>query len=501
LQVAASSGNPAVLEGALISGIEWATATELTAALVRREVSSRELLATYLDRADRLSSSVNALVTVDESAVVRAAAADEALARGEVWGPLHGLPVTVKDSLETAGLRTTAGAPEYAHHVPDRDAVAVARLRAAGAIVFAKTNLPPYAGDYQTHNPIFGATRNPWNLERAVGGSSGGSAAAIAAGISGLDLGSDLAGSIRIPAAYCGVFGLRPSYGIIPTRGHVPGPPGSLAEADVATVGPLARGAADLDLALSVLAGPDTIRAVAWRLELPTPRASALTDYRIAVWLDDEFCPIDTDVLRVLGNNVDAVDRAGARIDPGARPCSLRDATGVAQQHIQATISGAYPSEEYERLRVIAEAADPEDESAPVRRARDVTASVRAYGLAREARAQLEARFAEFFTHFDVLLCPVTPSTAIPHDHEPDMEARRIVVNGLSRPYRDQAVWSSLAGVVGLPAVVLPAGLAADGLPVGLQVIGAHLQDRTVISVAAHIAQLNGGFLRPSALH
>jgi amidase len=481
--------------------IEWASATELTAALVRREVSSRELLATYLDRVDRLNPAVNAVVTLDDSAVMQAAAADEALARGEVWGPLHGLPITVKDSLETAGLRTTAGAPEYAHHVPGRDAVAVARLRAAGAIVFGKTNLPPYAGDYQTHNPIFGTTRNPWNLERTVGGSSGGSAAATAAGLSGLDLGSDLAGSIRIPAGYCGVFGLRPSYGIIPTRGHVPGPPGSLVEADMGTVGPLARDAADLDLALSVLAGPDAIRAVAWRLELPTLRTSSLRDYRIAVWLDDEFCSIDADVLRVLGNAVDAVAGAGALVDPAARPCSLRDAAGLAQQHIQATLSGAYPSEEYERLRLIADAAHPEDDSAPIRRARDVTATVRTHGLAREAKAQLEARFAEFFTRFDVLLCPVAPTTAIPHNPEPDMEARRIVVNGLSRPYRDQAVWSSLAGVVGLPAVVLPAGLAGDGLPVGLQVIGAHLQDRSVISVAAHIAQLTGGYLRPSAVH
>jgi amidase len=173
--------------------------------------------------------------------------------------------------METAGLRTTAGAPEYTAHVPARDADAVARLRAAGAIIFGQTNLPADAADCQTFNPIFGTTRNPLNLERAVGGSSGGAAAAVAAGLTGLDLGSDLGGSIRNPAGYCGVYGLRPSYGIIPTRGHVPGPTGSLAELDMATVGPLARRAADLGLALDVLAGPDAARSAAWRLDLPPP--------------------------------------------------------------------------------------------------------------------------------------------------------------------------------------------------------------------------------------
>ena len=231
------------------------TATDLTRALRRRELSSRELLQAYRTRTDRLNPAINAVVTWDDRAAETAAAADDAAVRGELWGPLHGLPITIKDSLETAGLRTTGGAPEWAHHVPTRDADAVARLRSAGAIVIGKTNLPAYAADSQTYNPLFGTTNNPWNTERAVGGSSGGSAAAVAAGLTGLDLGSDLGGSIRNPAGYCGVFGLRPSHGIIPTRGHLPGPPGSLAEVDLATVGPLARSAADLGLALDVRPG------------------------------------------------------------------------------------------------------------------------------------------------------------------------------------------------------------------------------------------------------
>ncbi|MEA2462101.1 MAG: amidase [Actinomycetota bacterium] len=472
------------------------TATELIRALCRREVSSRELLQTYRTRIDELNPVINAVVTWDDRAAETAAAADDATARGELWGPLHGLPITIKDALETAGLRTTAGAPEWARHVPARDADAVARLRSAGAIVIGKTNLPAYAADSQTFNPLFGTTNNPWNTDRAVGGSSGGSAAAVAAGLTGLDLGSDLGGSIRNPAGYCGVFGLRPSHGIIPTRGHLPGPPGTLAELDLATVGPLARGAADLGLALDVLAGPDAAQSVAWRLDLPGPRADTLAGYRVAAWLDDDYCSVDADVLRVLGAAVDAVAATGAKIDTTARPCPLRAAERLAQQLIQAVFAGAYPAPEYERLQNLAATASPADDSAPVRHARNVTARVRDLAAAREAKAQLSARCAEFFAEHDVLLCPITPTTAIPHDHQSDVDARRIIVNGQPRPYGDQIPWASLAGLCGLPAVVLPAGLAR-GLPVGLQIIGPRLEDRTVIDVAARIAKLTGGYLTP----
>jgi amidase len=470
------------------------TATDLTRALRRREISSRELVELYRTRIDKLNPAINAVVTWNDRAAETAAAADDATARGERWGPLHGLPITIKDSLETAGLRTTGGAPEWAHHIPRRDADAVARLRSAGAIVMGKTNLPAYAADSQTYNELFGTTNNPWNTARAVGGSSGGSAAAVAAGLTGLDLGSDLGGSIRNPAGYCGVFGLRPSHGIISTRGHLPGPPGSLAEIDLATVGPLARSAADLALALDVLAGPDAAQSVAWRLDLPAPRAETLRGYRIAAWLDDDYCPIDADVLRVLGAVVDAVAAVGAKVDTSARPCSLRTAERLAQRLIQAEFAGAYPQPEYERLQKVAGTAGPADDSAPVRHARNVTATARDLSAAREAKAQLAARCAAFFTDHDVLLCPITPSTAIAHDHQPDVDARTITVNGRPRPYGDQIPWASLAGLCGLPAVVLPAGLA-HGLPVGLQIIGPRLEDKTVIDVAARIATMIGGYV------
>jgi amidase len=479
--------------------LPWAAAVDLLTAIRRREISSRELLELYLDRIDRVGAAINAVVTLDvERARARAADADRATVRGESWGALHGLPVTVKDCLETAGVRTTAGAPELADHVPARDADAVARLRGAGAIVFGKTNVPTYAADCQTYNPLFGTTNNPWDLGRAVGGSSGGAAAALAAGLTGLELGSDLGGSIRNPAGYCGVYGLRPSYGIVPTRGHIPGPPGSLAEIDAATVGPLARSAEDLDLALGVLAGPDDAHAAAWRLELPAPRAQSLAGYRVAAWLDDEYCTVDAEVLRVLAEAVDAVRAAGARVDDGARPCTLRDAERLVQQIVQSAFSGAYPAEHFDRLVEIAADAGPEEDSPRVRHARNVTARARDLGAARERRAQLTADCARFFRDHDVLLCPITPTAAIPHDHRPDVDARRIVVNGRERPYGDQIPWASLPGLCSLPAVVVPAGLTPDGLPVGLQVIAPFLQDRTAIDVARRIGELIGPLVPPA---
>src|SRR5690606_37586313 len=213
---------------------------------------------------------LNAIVATDiEAARERARAADAALAAGESWGPLHGVPITIKDTFEVAGMPTTAGAKELRDHRPSSNAVAVQRLLDAGAIVFGKTNVPLYAGDLQTYNEVYGSTSNPWDLHRTPGGSSGGAAAALAAGLTALELGSDIGGSIRTPSHFCGVCGLKPSYGIIPSRGHIPGPPGTLSEADISVTGPMARSVDDLELALDILAGPDTPAAKGWRLELP----------------------------------------------------------------------------------------------------------------------------------------------------------------------------------------------------------------------------------------
>jgi amidase len=469
------------------------SATELTAALRRRDISSRELLDHYLTRIADDAGAVNAVVTLDlERAMAAARTADDALAAGAPTGPLCGLPMTVKDTLETAGLRTTSGAAELADHVPTLDADSVARLRAAGAVIFGKTNVPPYAADFQTANDLFGVTTNPWDPARTPGGSAGGAAAALAAGHTGFETGSDLAGSIRIPAANCGVYGLKPSHGLIPTRGHIPGPPGELGEPDLAVLGPMGRGAADLGLGLDVLAGPTSSAARAWQLRLPGPRGAELTDYRIAVTLDDPYASVDYTVLEVLTGAVAALGVAGARVEEVSLPIPLDHSDSLFQQLLAGLTSQFQPDPVIEFFQAVAHGADPEDDSALTRWARWVTQPVREWQLARERREHLIVRWADFFTDYDVLLCPVSPLAAIAHDDNPEPALRTIVVNGEPRTYLSQTVWPGLATVAHLPAAAVPVGQTRDGLPVGIQVIGPALEDRSVVDVACRLEEVLG---------
>ncbi len=274
------------------SEIHHLSATALATAIRARRISSREALEALVARIDRHDRALNLVVTLDlERARRDAAAADEELARGKLRGPLHGLPMTIKDSFQTAGLRTTSGAPELGEFVPQEDAVPVARLRAAGAVIFGKTNLPIYAGDVQSYNAVFGQSNNPWDVTRSPGGSSGGSAGALAAGFTPLELGSDIGGSIRNPSHCCGVVGHKPSFRLVPAQGQIPGPPGTLTQADIAVAGPMARSVEDLEVALDILAGPDDWEAVGWQLALPPPRHQRLGDFRLAAWIDDEHLP------------------------------------------------------------------------------------------------------------------------------------------------------------------------------------------------------------------
>jgi amidase len=444
--------------------ITTAPATHLVRALRQREISSRELLEQFVARIEQLNPALNAVVTLDlDAARAAATAADQATARGHDIGALHGLPITIKDSLETAGMRTTAGATDLAGYVPGRDADAVARLRAAGAVIFGKTNLPTFAMDWQTYNPLFGTTNNPWDLTRTPGGSSGGAAAAVAAGLTALELGSDLRGSLRQPAHNTGIFTLKPSFGLIPVRGHIPGPPGTLSSPDLAVLGPLARSAEDLDLALDVLAGPDAAMATAWRLRLPAARGRTLRDYRMAVWLDDAVAPVDSAVLDVLSSAVQELRHAGAHLNDAARPVDLAESNAVFEKLFQAAVSPG--------------AAD--------------------WNYTNEHRHQLRAQWQRFFRTFDVVLTPVSPVAAIQHDQTGDPNTRTITVNGEPRPYVDQSIWTGLAGSSYLPAAVAPVGRTAGGLPVGIQVIAPYLEDRTAIDVARHIERVTGGYSRP----
>ena len=479
--------------------LPFRSATELAAAVRGKEISSTELVECYLDRIQALNPGLGAVVTVAaERARSEAGEADRRLARGEEVGPLHGLPVTVKDCLETAGLRTTCGAAELAGYVPGHDAEAVGRLRRAGAIITGKTNLPAWASDCQSYNELFGTTSNPWDASRTLGGSSGGAAAAVAAGLCAVELGSDLGGSLRIPAACCGVYALKPSYGIIPVHGHIPPPPGTLAEMDIGVLGPLARSAADLDLCLTVLAGPDPVEAAGWRLELPASPARDLRAWRVAVWPDEPGWPLDRAVAERLKAAADALAAAGMRVEEG-RPVNLDQSLDVAQQLIQGQVAGFLPEPDFAALTARAARLDPQDQSPPARFARNITQSARQLAQAKQQQRALRASWARFFGHHDILLCPAMRTTAIPHDHTPDVDMRVITVNGEPVPYADQFAWVQAVGVAYLPAAVAPAGIAADALPAGIQIVGPYLHDRTVTAFAQTLAGLIGGFTPPPA--
>ena len=484
-----------------MTDLAFRPATALLAALERKETSSEELLRLYLARIERLHASVNAVVTLDaDRAVAEARACDAERARGELRGPLHGLPVTVKDSFETEGLLTTSGgSPELMAHVPKRDADLVARLKAAGAVVFGKTNLSTQAMDIQTYNAAFGTTNNPWDATKTAGGSSGGSAVAMSAGLSALEAGSDLGGSIRIPSSFCGVFGHRPSFGIVPTRGHVPGPPGTLAAPDLETAGPIARSADDLDLAMRLLAGPDDAHGVAWRLVLPPPRRKGLSEYRLAAWIDDPAAPVDAALRERLEAVIEELRAAGAEVDTEARPgFTLADNARLFMRVLYGSMSAGLPDGQFEKLCARAAALAPEDDSFRARLTRDTAQTHRDFELAREARERRRAQWAELFTRYDALLCPAFPTPAFPHDQSPDFARRTLAVNGEPQPYLGTLLgWPALSGLSSLPGTAAPVGFTRDGLPAGIQVVGPFLEDRTAIHVAKLVADVSGGYVRP----
>ncbi len=476
----------------LTSDLGFASATDLTAAIRAGRLSSREILDVLLERVASLDESVHAVTALDtERARKEADLADAEAQRGESRGPLHGLPMTIKDSYQTAHLRTTCGAPEYADFIPRVDAVPVARLKAAGAVVFGKTNLPIWANDTQSYNELFPTTNNPYDPERTAGGSSGGAAAALAAGFTPLELGSDIGGSIRGPAATCGVTGHKPSYGIVPFVGQIPGPPGTLTEADLAVAGPMARTVDDLELGLDVLAGPNDWNSTGWQLRLPAPRHSHIRDYRVATWSEEESAPIAQSVARGLEDAARALEDAGATVHREQRPdFSFDYAVRVYLQLLGAAQAGGYSPEEIEAMAAVPEEGDG---LAPGHYAQ----RHRAWLSANERRLQMRRKWHQYFGNVDAVLMPALPTPAIPHDHSEPQAARTIDVDGASRPYLEQISWAGLTGVAWLPGTVVPVAATADGLPIGIQVVGPFLEDRTSLFVARFLERSLGGFRRP----
>jgi amidase len=429
----------------------------------------------YLERIGRLDRAVGSVVTLDgDGALAAAREADRRLGQGAPVGPVHGLPMTVKDALETRGMRSTGGASELADNVPDADAPAVARLRAAGAIVVGKTNVPRFSGDMQSFNELFGTTNNPWDLGRTCGGSSGGAAAAVASGLTSCELGTDFGGSIRIPAHCCGVYGLKPTWGVVPQGGCIYDLEGVLTHADLGTVGPLARSADDLELLLSVLAGPADTDALAWRLTLPEEPRDRLADFLIGVWFDDQFCPLEREYRLLFAAAADAIARCGARVEE-QRPIEFEPAFEVYWTLLAASSA--------------ADAAHLDSDHEPIAHAE--------YLRLAHQRECLAAEWARYFERYDVLLCPVVACPAFEHDHGEDMPARTVRIDGRDRPYLEIARWIGVPGVARLPVAVVPIGLTAGGLPVGMQVVAPAYRDRRAVRVAGLIGELVGDIGTP----
>jgi amidase len=462
------------------------SAVELAAAIRDREISSTEALDHFVERIRELDGPVNSVVHWDlERAGSAALAADAAVAAGDDVGPLHGVPMTIKDSFQTAGCVTTSGSPELSDHVPTEDAWPVARLRGAGAIPFAKTNLPLFADDIQSFNEVYGTTNNPHDLDRTPGGSSGGSSAALAMGFTPLEIGSDIGGSIRVPAHYSGVMGHKPSYGIVPGHGQIPGMPGTLTQADLAVVGPMARTVDDLELGLDVIAGPDRWMSPAWTLDLPPSRANDVADFRIAAWIDDEACPVDADTRRVLGDTVDALTDAGGRVDAEARPgFTLSKASTVYGELLFAALSGGVPKDRLDEM------ARNDADTATGWIMRSSAARHRQWLSNNERRLQIRERWSEFFSDFDAILLPVHPCPAFAHDHSMPQFERTVSIDGVDRSYLDLWTWIAPAGIGALPATVVPVGTSSDGLPIGVQIVGPFLHDRTTLQLARVVSQL-----------
>jgi amidase len=454
----------------------FAPAHELARSVREGEISSRELLDAFVDRVERLNNTVNAVVTLDlERAQAAAARADEALARGDAVGPLHGLPVTIKDAIATEGIRSTGGAVELTDHVPSTDAVAVARIKAAGAIVFGKTNVPRWSGDLQTYNEIFGTTNNPWAFDRVPGGSSGGAATSVACGFTSFEIGTDIGGSVRIPSHCCGVFGLKPSFGVVPQRGYLDHVGGGTTDADINVFGPIARSARDLDLLFDVIAGPVDEEAVGWRLQLPPARFDGPAGLRVGVWFDHDAGPIDREYRALLGASADRLADAGAKVEDAHPPVDFAEQVELFTTMILPAIS---PSMDDDLQEVL-------------------SGTHRQWLRAEERRIALRRVWAEWFEHYDLLLCPVMSTPAFAHQQDDDFMTRTIAINGEPRPYPELVSWTGLIGIAGLPSAVPPIGRTEAGIPVGMQMVGAYLRDRDAIAGARIAETVLGGFSPP----
>jgi amidase len=472
--------------------LDFATALQAAEAIQKKQVTSHELTQRVFQRIDKYNPRLNAFTyQLREAALAQAKQADAALAQGRKLGIFHGVPVTVKESYAVAGHPCTWGMPEFRNSKAPRNSEVVARLLGAGAVLVGATNVPTGLADWQSYNPMYGQTNNPWDVKRSPGGSSGGSAAALAAGLGYLSVGSDIGGSIRVPAHFCGVFGHKPTLDLVSMAGHLPGgAPGLPGFSTLLAVGgPLARGAKDLLAALTLLGGPVGWDAKAWEWQMPEPRARSLKEFRVGYVIDDPIAPPTPEVKAVLENVIERLRRAGVKLKQGW-PEGLKPAELLAcyRFHLDAFFFSSSPPEEQERLR------KSFSERGKTPAGLSPFAEWQQQNLRRLAfRAQWQA----YFEQTDVFLSPVAFSAAFPHDHSEPQEKRTIATSAGPRRYMEMLNWIAAPTLTGCPATIAPVGRGTDGLPVGIQIMGPFWEDATPITFADLLSRELGGFVAP----
>jgi amidase len=482
------------------SALPFRTAKQLAAAIRKKKIGCLELLDLYLERVEAHNPSLNAIIAMDiEGARKRAKAADKAVKAGKKLGPLHGVPMTIKESYNVVGFPTTWGVPALKDNRPKSNALVVQRMLDAGVTLFGKTNVPLLLGDYQSYNDIYGTTNNPWDLSRTPGGSSGGSAAALAAGLTGIEAGSDIGSSIRNPAHYCGVFGHKPTFGVVSSKGHAAGDWASPG-ADIAVVGPLARGADDLEIAMDVMAGLDEIDSRGLKVALPRAAKKTLREFKVAVLLDDPHAEVDQSVQDEIQKLADFLGKKKVKVSTTARPAfDTADMHEVYMKLLNAAISGRMQDDEYNARREAAAKIPADDRGTLAQFVRGTVLTHREWLALNERRHRMRLAWDAFFQDYDIMLCPVTASAAFPHDHDPNRATRTIIVNNKKVPDFDQLFWAGYSGVTFLPASTAPIGQTTDGLPIGVQIVGPQYGDYTTIAFAKLLEQEYRSFVPPPA--
>jgi amidase len=482
-----------------MTSIAFKPALEMGKLLRKKKISAMELLGECLTQYARHNDRINAVILTDLTrARAMATAADKRLAKGKALSPFDGVPMTIKESFDWAGHPSTWGDPALIDNIPKTNAVALDRMLASGAVVYGKTNVPLALADWQSFNAIYGTTSNPWDVTRSPGGSSGGAAAALASGMSALEIGSDIGASIRNPAHYCGVYGHKPTYGIVPYRGHLM--PGSVSVSDITAAGPMARSAHDLTAMLALLAGFDGAGARAKVLKLPKPQAKSFKALRVAIKLNSTASEVDQayqDRIVALG---EFLKKRVKKLSYEAVP-AFSDAEACVNfiTLLRATSTKRMSSAEIENAASKAKALDPADMSYVALMTRAFGLSHGAWLKANEQRHRMRLQWEAFFADWDVMLCPVAASAAFPHDHVGERHERFITVNGRKVSTIDQRFWAGYGGNFYLPATVAPIGLVQPGLPVGVQIITRAYDDLLALKVAAWIEDEYYAFQPPPA--